>query len=162
MIIKLLISFTSSHLRYCSLPVSSSCFSSSSLCLFWVSFFWTLWFCYSISKSLLVLGSGCSQIRAARLSTRPPHRGQVQCTEPEPRKKASALFNSPCCDVILLWAYIIFRNNSSNGTDKKYIFFNYFIFFSNHFRCPLWMTAFAYTACAQGQLCVEPKLKMSL
>ena len=61
------------------------------------------------------------------LLTRPPHRGQVQCTEPEPRKKASPLFNSLCYEVMLPWAYIIFRNNSSNSTGKKiYIYFQFF------------------------------------
>ena len=59
---------------------------------------------------------------------------------------------------MLLWAYIIFRNNSSNGTGKKSIFFHYYFFsFSLRFRLPTWMMvplAFAYTAYAQGRLCL--------
>ena len=43
---------------------------------------------------------------------------------------ASALFNSPCHDVILLWAYVIFRNNS-NGTAKSFslLFLHFYSFF---------------------------------
>ena len=103
------------------------------------------------------MGSRSGQIQAAHLSPRLPHRGQIQCNEPGPRKKASPLFNCRCYYVILLWAYIIVRNNSSNGTDRKYIFLKLLLFFFlPSFRRPLWMTApvaFAYTAYALGRLC---------
>ena len=40
-------------------------------------------------------------------------------SQENPEKRLTQLVISPCHYVILLWAYIIFRNNSSNGTDKK-------------------------------------------
>lgn len=55
-----------------------------------------------------------------------------------------------------MWAYIIFKNNSSNGMSKKIsVFLIFVIFFSPHFWHPMGMTAplaFAYTAYAQGRL----------
>ena len=55
---------------------------------------------------------------------------------------------------MLLWAYIIFRNNSSNGTGK--IIFYYYFFLP--FVAPPAdddAPAFAYTAYSQGRLCVD-------
>ena len=94
----------------------------------------TRWFqsfgpCNSATVSVnLSLGLGVSvRSDSGSSSLHPTHRGQVQCNEPEPRKKASPLFNSLCYDVMLLWAYIIFWNNSSNGTGKNiYIYILHF------------------------------------
>ena len=133
-------SLNSSH--YVTVPVSSSRCSSSSFLLFvlWVPAGFSLLdvvvpLQYQ-SISLWVLGSWSGQIHAAHLSTHPPHRRQVQCTEPGTRKKASSFFNSLCYDVMLLRVDIIFQNSSS-GTGKKHIFYLFFfpVFFLPLFPC---------------------------
>ena len=71
--------------------------------------FWTLWFCYSISKSLS-WSWGLGPVRFRQLASRPASltEDRYSATSQEPRKKASLLFNSLCYDGMLLWAYIIF------------------------------------------------------
>ena len=93
-----------------------------------VSVFWTLWFRYSIINLSLGLGvSVRSDSGSSPLNPPPSHiTGTVQ-TSQKLRKKASLLFNSLCYDVMLLWAYIIFWNDSSNGTGKNiYIYILHF------------------------------------
>ena len=73
-------------------------------------------------------------VRFRQLASRPAPltEDRYSATKPEPRKKASLLLNCLCYDVLLLWVYIIFQNNSSNGTGKNIYFlnFHYLYFFS--------------------------------
>ena len=115
-----------------------------------VSVFWTLWFCYSISKSLS-WSWGPGPVKFRPLASRPALFTEDRSSAPSqnPEKRPLRYL------IVLLWSYIIFRNNSSNDTGKK-IYFYYF--FLPRFRCPPRMTAplaFAYTAYAQGRLCPQ-------
>ena len=73
------------------------------------------------------MGSWSGQIRQLASRPAPLTEDRYGATSQKTRKKASPLFNSHRYDIMLLWADIIFWNNSSNGTGKKYIFFTFFI-----------------------------------
>ena len=108
----------------------------------------------SVSLSLGLGVSVRSDSGSSPLDPTPLTEDRYSATSQEPRKKASLLFNSLCYDVMLLWAYILFQNNSSNGTGKKKKK-NYMYFFIITFQHPLRTTAplaFAYTAYVQGRL----------
>ena len=109
-------------------PLSSSRFSSSSPFDFsslgarWFQSFGLCGSAYSISKSLS-WSWGLSAVRFRQLASRPTPLTEVRYSAPSqnPEKKASPLFNSFCYDIMFLWDYIIFRNNSSNRSGEKKI-----------------------------------------
>ena len=73
-----------------------------------VSVFWTLWFCYSISKSLS-WSWGLSPVTFRQLASQPTpsHRGQVQCTIWSDRGAIILPYDLPLTYVMSSWALCI-------------------------------------------------------
>ena len=116
--------------------------------------------CGSATVSVnLSLGLGVSVRSDSGSSPLDPPPSQRAGTLYRARPEPILSFNSPCHDVILLWAYIIVEMALIK---KKYFFKNVIkFFFSPHFQCPPQMTvplAFAYTAMprAGSALLVHP------